>query len=210
MINLDTHILVFAFSDNLFPVEKTLLASKKWSISAMVFWEIAKLRQRHRIEFDFKDPTISAALKRIKIWPPWIRRSPSPRHAWISHPTRRTNSSPPPASFTAFPCLPVIASSDVRKSSRLRSEPLGGERRDRRPGGGRPLPHPRPHAGLRRRRRNSCWPACCARTDSPTPPTAWAAAGDSRPRPGGCATSRFRAAKCGQRPRTRVRPRGPA
>lgn len=35
----------------------------------MVFWEIAKLRQCHRIEFDFKDPTISAALKRIKIWP---------------------------------------------------------------------------------------------------------------------------------------------
>lgn len=39
---------------------------------------------------------------------------------------------------------------------------------------------------------------------------AGAAAGDSRPRPGGCATSRFRAAKCGQRPRTRVRPRDPA
>ena len=69
MLNLDTHILIDALGKGLSPREKTLLARNQWSISGMVFWEIAKLLQRGRIEFDFEDPTISGALNWIKVWP---------------------------------------------------------------------------------------------------------------------------------------------
>lgn len=39
MLNLDTHILVFALNGNLRPSEQTLLARHRWSVSAIVLWE---------------------------------------------------------------------------------------------------------------------------------------------------------------------------
>ena len=43
VLNLDTHILVFALDDSLTPVERKLLAADQWGVSAIVLWEIAKL-----------------------------------------------------------------------------------------------------------------------------------------------------------------------
>ena len=45
MLNLDTHILVYALSDELRPRERKLLSGAKWTISAIVLWELAKLVQ---------------------------------------------------------------------------------------------------------------------------------------------------------------------
>jgi PIN domain nuclease of toxin-antitoxin system len=44
MLNLDTHILIKAIEGSLAPDERNVLtADPKWSISAIVLWEIAKL-----------------------------------------------------------------------------------------------------------------------------------------------------------------------
>ena len=49
MLNLDTHILLYALSGDLTSHEKNLLSSQQWSISAMVLWEIVKLAQLKRM-----------------------------------------------------------------------------------------------------------------------------------------------------------------
>jgi PIN domain nuclease of toxin-antitoxin system len=69
MLNLDTHILVFALTDQLRPKERELLSKEKWGISAIVLWEIAKLFQLGRIEVDLEDPDVVRALSRIHVWP---------------------------------------------------------------------------------------------------------------------------------------------
>jgi hypothetical protein len=45
MLNVDTHVLLYAVVDALRPRETRLLSSQPWSISAIVLWEIAKLAQ---------------------------------------------------------------------------------------------------------------------------------------------------------------------
>ena len=45
MLNLDTHILIYALAGKLRPRESRLLSEVKWSISAIVLWELAKLVQ---------------------------------------------------------------------------------------------------------------------------------------------------------------------
>ena len=42
MLNLDTHILIYALTGELRPKERALLADQPWSISAIVLWEITK------------------------------------------------------------------------------------------------------------------------------------------------------------------------
>lgn len=69
MLNLDTHILIHALSDNLTKKEKELLSKDAWGISAIVIWEIAKLAQLNRITFDLDDPEFSNVLSNIQIWP---------------------------------------------------------------------------------------------------------------------------------------------
>src|SRR5262245_49983644 len=69
MLNLDTHILLFALAGELKPRERTLLSEVPWSISAIVMWEIAKLAQRGRISIDLQDPEVVRALARVHIWP---------------------------------------------------------------------------------------------------------------------------------------------
>lgn len=69
MLNLDTHILIFALSDTLTNKEKTVLTKELWSISSIVIWEIAKLSQLNRIEIDLDDPEFSLVLSNIHIWP---------------------------------------------------------------------------------------------------------------------------------------------
>jgi PIN domain nuclease of toxin-antitoxin system len=69
MLNLDTHILIHAVTGNLTAKEQDLLTSDQWSISAIVLWEISKLAQLGRIEFDLSDPEIAAVLSRVHVWP---------------------------------------------------------------------------------------------------------------------------------------------
>ena len=69
MLNLDTHVLIFALRGELQVHERMLLARERWSVSAIVFWEMAKLRQLGRIEMDLEDPEVAGVLNRIHVWP---------------------------------------------------------------------------------------------------------------------------------------------
>ena len=69
MIKLDTHILIFAFNGTVTSREQSVLRVNDWGISAIVLWEIAKLAQLGRISLDISDPSLSAALSDIHVWP---------------------------------------------------------------------------------------------------------------------------------------------
>lgn len=69
MLNLDTHILLYALADQLTPRESALLSKETWSISAIVLWEIAKLSELGRIEVDLDHPELARTLARIQTWP---------------------------------------------------------------------------------------------------------------------------------------------
>jgi PIN domain nuclease of toxin-antitoxin system len=69
MLNLDTHILVFAFANTLTGAERKLLSANRWSVSAIVLWELAKLAQLGRIKIDLEDPAVARALAAVHVWP---------------------------------------------------------------------------------------------------------------------------------------------
>lgn len=69
MLNLDTHIVIYALAGELTAREKRLLGSQQWSMSAIVLWEIAKLAQLGRIEADLDSPHLIRALSKIHTWP---------------------------------------------------------------------------------------------------------------------------------------------
>ena len=69
MLNLDTHILIFALRGELRPREVALLAGERWTVSAIVFWELAKLVQLGRVEMDLEDREITGILSRLHVWP---------------------------------------------------------------------------------------------------------------------------------------------
>lgn len=69
MLNLDTHVLLFAVTGALRPRERRLLSADRWSISAIVLWEIAKLAQLGRIAVDLQDPEVVRVLSKVHVWP---------------------------------------------------------------------------------------------------------------------------------------------
>ena len=69
MLNLDTHVFLYAMSGALRPAESRLLRGQPWSISAIVLWEIAKLAQLGRIEVDLEDRQVVRALRSVHLWP---------------------------------------------------------------------------------------------------------------------------------------------
>ena len=69
MLNLDTHVLLYALTGDLTPRESALLSKEIWSISAIVLWEIAKLSELRRIEIDLENPELARTLARIQTWP---------------------------------------------------------------------------------------------------------------------------------------------
>jgi PIN domain nuclease of toxin-antitoxin system len=69
MLNLDTHVLLYALTDRLKPKERSLLARATWSVSAIVLWEISKLAQLGRIELDIDDRLLRRTLASIHTWP---------------------------------------------------------------------------------------------------------------------------------------------
>lgn len=69
MLNLDTHVLLYAVAGRLTARESALLRGDRWSISAIVLWEIAKLAQLGRIAVDLEDPDVVRVLSAIHVWP---------------------------------------------------------------------------------------------------------------------------------------------
>lgn len=69
MLNLDTHVFLHAVAGTLRPAEDRVLRGERWSISAIVHWEIAKLAQLGRIELDLDDLEVVRLLNRIHVWP---------------------------------------------------------------------------------------------------------------------------------------------
>ncbi len=68
MLNLDTHILIYALAGGLRARERHLLSVNRWSISPIVLWELAKLSQMGRISLDIDSPELAQALSKIHIW----------------------------------------------------------------------------------------------------------------------------------------------
>jgi PIN domain nuclease of toxin-antitoxin system len=69
MLNLDTHVLLYAVTGALRPREKRVLSTNQWSVSAIVLWEIAKLAQLKRILVDLDDVEVVRVLARVHVWP---------------------------------------------------------------------------------------------------------------------------------------------
>ena len=69
MLNVDTHVLIYAVTGALLPREIRLLSADRWSVSAIVLWEIAKLAQLGRIAVDLDDPDVVRVLARVHVWP---------------------------------------------------------------------------------------------------------------------------------------------
>ena len=69
MLNLDTHILVRAVVNELRPSEHSLLTRNRWSVSAIVLWELAKLVQLGRVDIDLNDREVVRVLNRVQVWP---------------------------------------------------------------------------------------------------------------------------------------------
>ena len=69
MLNLDTHVLVYALAGELRPREQSLLSAHRWGISGIVLWELAKLVQLGRIELDLEDREVSRILSLVHVWP---------------------------------------------------------------------------------------------------------------------------------------------
>lgn len=69
MLNLDTHILIYIVRETLRADEKALLDGESWSISAAVLWELAKLVQLGRINFNFDDREVIDLLESLHVWP---------------------------------------------------------------------------------------------------------------------------------------------
>ncbi len=69
MLNLDTHFLVFAVAGALSRSESALLSRNRWSVSAIVFWELAKLIQLGRLSMDLDDRDVRRVLAQLHVWP---------------------------------------------------------------------------------------------------------------------------------------------
>ena len=69
MINLDTHLLVFALAGDVSVRERRVLAANTWSISAIVLWELAKLAELGRIDVDLDDAEVVRTLSGLHVWP---------------------------------------------------------------------------------------------------------------------------------------------
>src|SRR6266498_3780466 len=69
MLNVDTHVLLYAVTGALRPRERRLLEADRWSVSTIVLWEIAKLAQLGRISVDLDDADVVRVLARVHVWP---------------------------------------------------------------------------------------------------------------------------------------------
>ena len=69
VINLDTHMFVFALSGDVSAKERATLENNTWGISAIVTWELAKLVQLGRVAMDLDSGDVVRALSSVHVWP---------------------------------------------------------------------------------------------------------------------------------------------
>ena len=69
MLNLDTHILVFALKGELLAKERALLEQTPWCISSIVLWELSKLVSLERVDIDLDDREVTRILNALHVWP---------------------------------------------------------------------------------------------------------------------------------------------
>lgn len=69
MLNLDTHIVLYALQDQLTPEERALMLDDPLCISSIVLWEIAKLAQLKRIDIDLENLELLSLLSRMHTLP---------------------------------------------------------------------------------------------------------------------------------------------
>jgi PIN domain nuclease of toxin-antitoxin system len=69
MLNLDTHVLIYAMTGEITPRESLVLRAARWGISAIVLWELAKLAELGRIEIDLDEPELDRFLANVHVWP---------------------------------------------------------------------------------------------------------------------------------------------
>jgi PIN domain nuclease of toxin-antitoxin system len=69
VINLDTHILVFALAGRLTARERRIVEAETWGISAIVLWELAKLVQLGRLRLDLENGEVVRAISALHVWP---------------------------------------------------------------------------------------------------------------------------------------------
>ncbi|MYD43808.1 MAG: type II toxin-antitoxin system VapC family toxin [Gammaproteobacteria bacterium] len=69
MINIDTHILLFELTGQATERERELLSRNECGISAIVLWELAKLKQKRRISVDLSDSEVKRVLSDLRVWP---------------------------------------------------------------------------------------------------------------------------------------------
>ena len=69
MLNLDTHMLIFALSGKLRKRERDLLTESRWGVAAIALWELAKLAQLQRVDIDLDDPEVERVIDGLHVWP---------------------------------------------------------------------------------------------------------------------------------------------
>lgn len=69
MLNLDTHVFLYAVTAQLTSAESRSLRGQQWSISAIVLWEVSKLAQLGRIGMDLDDADVIRTLLAVRVWP---------------------------------------------------------------------------------------------------------------------------------------------
>ena len=69
MVNLDTHIVVFAFNEELSAGEHAVMQEQDWAICPMVLRELAFLVQNRRLEFPLYGREFQKFLNELSILP---------------------------------------------------------------------------------------------------------------------------------------------
>ena len=69
MVNLDTHIVVFAFNEELSTLEQTAMLEQDWAICPMVLRELTYLVENHRLDFPLYERTFQRFLNDLSILP---------------------------------------------------------------------------------------------------------------------------------------------
>lgn len=69
MLNLDTYVFVRAVAGTLTEREVDVLAGEAWSISAIVLWEIERLRRSRITRYGLDDEVVSGMLAGTRVWP---------------------------------------------------------------------------------------------------------------------------------------------
>jgi PIN domain nuclease of toxin-antitoxin system len=90
VINLDTHILVFALAGRLTARERRIVEAETWGISAIVLWELAKLVQLGRLRLDLENGEVVRAFPRCT-YGRSISTSALNRPGWTSMVIQPTN-----------------------------------------------------------------------------------------------------------------------